>query len=102
MARNKSVCAGASYLDEHVPGWERMIDLDTLDLATGESCVLAQIYLAENPRTRARYRAYVNKASELGLSEAGAAKLGFLQRRSGQSWWNLRAAWIAAIQERLA
>lgn len=41
------VAAGAAFLDEHDPQWwradvERAIDLDDLDLANGDSCVLGQ------------------------------------------------------------
>jgi hypothetical protein len=41
------VAAGAAFLDEHDPEWwradvERAIDLDQLDMAVGDSCVLGQ------------------------------------------------------------
>ena len=41
------VAAGAAFLDEHDPEWwradvERAINLDKLDLASGDSCILGQ------------------------------------------------------------
>lgn len=37
------VAKGAALLDEKRPGWERLIDLDTLDVRSGYSCVTAQL-----------------------------------------------------------
>lgn len=41
------VAAGAAWLDEHKPGWERTLDLATLDLADGCHCVLGQAFQEE-------------------------------------------------------
>lgn len=38
----KEVAAGAQWLDENFPGWEREIDLGTLDIHDPCSCVLGQ------------------------------------------------------------
>lgn len=38
----KEVAAGASWLDENFPGWEREIDLGTLDITSCQECVLGQ------------------------------------------------------------
>lgn len=38
----KEVAAGAEWLDENFPGWEREIDLGTLDLATCSACICGQ------------------------------------------------------------
>ncbi|TDB90878.1 hypothetical protein E1264_03365 [Actinomadura sp. KC216] len=35
---------GAAFLDEKRPGWADEIDLETLDVADGDYCVLAQLY----------------------------------------------------------
>lgn len=37
------VAKGAALLDEKKPGWERQIDLDTLDIQNATSCVTAQL-----------------------------------------------------------
>lgn len=37
------VAKGVALLDEKRPGWEREIDLDTLDIENGTSCVTAQL-----------------------------------------------------------
>lgn len=37
------VAQGAAWLDTNFPGWERVIDLATLDLADGGVCILGQI-----------------------------------------------------------
>lgn len=33
---------GVMYLDLHYPGWEKNVDLNTLDLSIGTICILAQ------------------------------------------------------------
>ena len=37
------VAKGVALLDEKRPGWEREIDLDALDIKSGERCVTAQL-----------------------------------------------------------
>jgi hypothetical protein len=37
------VAKGAALLDEKRPGWERLIDLDILDIENGHCCVTAQL-----------------------------------------------------------
>jgi hypothetical protein len=41
---NKVVAAGAAALDDRRPGWEREIDLGTLELDDSCRCVLGQLY----------------------------------------------------------
>lgn len=38
---------GAAWLDEVKPGWRELIDLSTLDVESGQVCVLAQVFAAE-------------------------------------------------------
>lgn len=42
---------GARWLDENFPGWEKRINLRTLQLETGESCICGQVFKkkAEKP-----------------------------------------------------
>jgi hypothetical protein len=35
---------GARWLDENFVGWESRINLDTLDLASGQSCICGQVF----------------------------------------------------------
>lgn len=37
------VAKGVALLDEKRPGWERQIDLETLDIRNGSCCVTAQL-----------------------------------------------------------
>lgn len=37
------IAKGAALLDEKRPGWERLLDLDTLDIRSGDHCVTAQL-----------------------------------------------------------
>ena len=38
------VAAGAAFLDEREPGWDKRIDLDKLSIGSGCNCVLGQLY----------------------------------------------------------
>lgn len=38
------VAKGVALLDEKRPGWERELDLETLDISDGNFCVTAQLY----------------------------------------------------------
>ena len=39
----REVEAGAAFLDVRVPGWVKRINLNTLDLARGNFCILGQL-----------------------------------------------------------
>lgn len=36
--------AGATMLDERVPGWHDKIDLTTIEIVSGTRCILGQLY----------------------------------------------------------
>jgi hypothetical protein len=72
----KEVNAGAKFLDEHRPGWEDEIDLDTLDLASTCGCVLGQLHGRDHPYSRLGLR-FDRMLSRLGLDEDDACRLGF-------------------------
>ena len=40
------VARGSALLDEKMPGWDRRIDLDRLDLMSSCRCILGQLHLA--------------------------------------------------------
>ena len=42
------VALAAKMLDEYVPGWHNMIDLDTLEMGSCAHCVLGQVFGWEN------------------------------------------------------
>lgn len=41
---HEAVSRGIEILDRVVPGWQGKIHIDTLDIASGNDCVLAQVY----------------------------------------------------------
>lgn len=56
------VAKGAALLDEKRPGWERLIDLGTLDIESYRSCVTAQL---------SGERDFKVGRDQLGLTEGG-------------------------------
>ena len=42
MSAEERVAAGAAWLDEHRPGWERMVDLCILEMSDVEWCICGQ------------------------------------------------------------
>jgi hypothetical protein len=110
------VCRGVAFLDKHVPGWEKEIDLDDLDLQMGDRCVLGQLYFARHPRSRAvGITVFDRMLGELGIRGLDddkydeAEKLGFIipwrddyditdaETRFGR----LTTAWKRVIRRRL-
>lgn len=53
------VLHGAAWLDENYRGWWKTIDLVKLDIARGESCILAQVFASLPADQQARMRAEV-------------------------------------------
>lgn len=45
------VAKGAALLDEKKPGWEHQINLDTLNISSGTTCVTAQLSGVRNFKT---------------------------------------------------
>lgn len=66
-----AVWAGIGYLNVHRPGWRRKIDLDRLNLASGEQCVLGEVY-----------GEFDKGLSTLGLDLGTAEALGFLAKKN--------------------
>ncbi len=62
------VAAGAAFLDEHDPGWDRDVDLATLDLSDCGNCVFGQLQ-----------DGYDDGLIEFGLSDQRATELGFAE-----------------------
>ena len=88
------VAAGAALLDQEFEGWETQIDLDLLDLANGDNCILAQLY-----------GDYEGGLSDLGVdgTDHGFYLAGTLTWRSEAEdarWATLTELWIIEIQNR--
>lgn len=47
---NRDVATAAAALDEMRPGWARRVNTDTLDLMSGRTCVLGQVFGDETVR----------------------------------------------------
>jgi len=103
----REVKAGAAFLDVRVPGWVNRIDLDTLDLARGNSCVLGQLEGTADGGTtafeRAVRRMFGGDFGDLEIAKTVAA-LGFngLGHRDGYSTFcaRLTVAWKQLIRDR--
>ncbi len=92
------VAAGAAWLDEHEPGWERRIDLATLDLASSCRCVLGQLFAGKVSAHGSGYFWALDQGLE------GTEELGFCAPlvEDHRDWPSLDEAWIALIKERFA
>ncbi len=101
----RGVTSGAAILDAQMPGWERGVDLGTLDIRSTCNCVLGQLFNGS----------YVDGVRELFLQEEGinaalttSHRHGFgsphsLFKGSAESnaWFNeLRERWTDLIKER--
>lgn len=110
------VAAGAAFLDEHDPEWWREIDLDKLNLASSEVCVLGQRcpleVLADFERVSVgeltedddidRYYAYgealMRATGDQGRVFGWAAELGFASEVG--TYGDLTAEWKRLIEAR--
>lgn len=87
------VARGAALLDEKHPGWDRLIDLETLDMTSGTRCVLGQLYGTLD-----------DGEAVLGLGRAQTARHGFICTSAafyGCICGELAAPWRAEIARRL-
>lgn len=66
-AVGERVRRGAEYLDERDPGWHRRIDPSTLDLGSGDRCVLGQLH--------GEFRLGLGRSGMISLSSAPRASL---------------------------
>ena len=67
---------GARWLDENVPGWEKRINLRTLRLADGESCICGQVFkkkaVAEAKKTGRRFASGYSYAADHLFEQANS------------------------------
>lgn len=85
------VAAGAAYLDQKRPGWDREIDLGTLSFPSTRDCVLGQLYGGYHRGT---------EALDV-FKDDTTASLGFYLCNS-RNYEALCAAWCELISERRA
>lgn len=90
---------GMAFLERtHGPGWEDKIDLGTLDLCDGATCVLGQVYAEEANRGRAvdgfRWACSHFRELDYGMDE----DLGF---NEADDWGGLQAAWVDVLTPRV-
>jgi len=115
----EEIARGAAFLDEVRPGWERQIDIGTLELNACDQCVLGQVFGEEAERTAAIAR----KATEtedavwfnlydhtgfdwarVNLDVPDTASLGFSalggRRDLMDNYHTLTDEWVAFIKDR--
>jgi hypothetical protein len=83
---------GAAFLDEKRPGWWQLINLGTLDLQDGCTCIGGQLAGAG--------QLYVHFVTELGLSYSDEIEYGFDGDEDGSEYEALTAAWRDLIARR--
>jgi hypothetical protein len=104
---------GAALLDRHVPGWEKRIDLETLDIASSEFCICGQLanksrakfvrenlgYPGEGFGVFIEYLDTKRKPkTEMDAVWLNSGRYGF----SGRAFSRLTKAWKALIEERVS
>lgn len=98
------IAAGMAVLDEHMPGWERRIDLETLEMASTCRCVVGQLAAdGDTPDTVLGIRS-INLDPDDFEGEFWPTALGFSveTRHERATYRGLTTAWKRAIRERLA
>ena len=95
-AITESAARGAEFMDGLVPGWEDLIDLPSLAMEAGFSCILGQLY-----------GEYLDGADvlDIGPYSQEALDLGFVASTGGEGdwyepWTDLTAAWREEIVKR--
>lgn len=95
------VAKGAALMDAKVPGWEKRIDANRLDMASCVDCVLGQAFcLPKNDWT-----IFQDAATSLGLDtyryEDVSHGFNVDQTNGDYKYEALRTAWLAEITRRL-
>lgn len=109
MSIAENVASGMDLLDEEYPGWEELIDLDTLDLSSDCGCILGQLYDDKALQAEgATFSPYEYALFALEIAEDEEVELGFFApgRWTGPDctldWTGLRDEWVRQIKARLA
>ncbi|WP_022835131.1 hypothetical protein [Salisaeta longa] len=94
---------GASFLDAMQPGWHRDVDLDRLELASGEQCVLGQLH---GEFRMGLGRSLLWSMDSAPLSSASPVDYGFQcvrdvpEEAQARDYRLLNIAWHAAVHAR--
>lgn len=109
---NELVARGAALLDEKLPDWYNLINLDSLEMADECKCVLGQIgehkvnldRLAGEPLTEADGRHFWGARAALGCSDDDVVFCGFDDWATYEgtltTYEELQAAWTREIEKR--
>lgn len=100
--RAARVEAGAAWLDETVPNWERRVDDTMLDLASGCNCILGQVFkVAAAPFTGYEWatRTFTGYEHYLPVASGWAVEHGFLVDKD-ETAEELDDAWLDLMDTR--
>jgi hypothetical protein len=92
------VARGVALLDEHKPGWERLIDLSQFDISRTDSCILGQLYRDEGGDV-----GFYNGLDVLGLNTSGAGADGGFDNypdREQDQFPVLQKEWVRVIDNK--
>lgn len=92
------VARGVALLDAENPGWALRVDPDRLDMGSGSSCVLGQLYSAPSDRYMP-FDVYKIGLVALGLTPRGAVRYGF-DVDCSDDFPALERRWAEIIRER--
>lgn len=79
------VTRGAAWLDEIEPGWERKLDLSTLDINDPNQCVCGQVFMSKVSSKHLNGYGYAREFLTAGQSYDS----GFVLLRDGDTWVEL-------------
>lgn len=95
----KEVAAGAEWLDNNFPGWEREIDLGTLSLDNCQECICGQslrkVAFGAGAMDGYHYATYFS-----GRSKDWAIAHGFYVNGTDENWRMVEGIWVELIKER--
>lgn len=94
------VAAGAAFLDEHDPGWDQRIDLDSLDLDHTCKCILGQAFADETEWHNRCYDSGYDYAVNRFDLLRGGADFGFDTSDDYEPYGPLAAGWKRLITAR--
>lgn len=84
----EEVTRGAAWLDENIPNWYRLINLDTFDISESQFCIVGQLNICTE----------MVEEYQRGFPP----QLGFdtLEDEDGPSYRELQEAWVNEIEAR--
>jgi len=101
----KRVARGAAYLDEVDPVWYRGVDPETLELSSGSSCVLGQLYGGFRLGLRRAHLFHLSSAPRANLSPVSYGFFhvqGVSEDLQDRDYGYLTDAWSREVRKRQA